>query len=1317
MTNRTGADPVPGRARGVRRARRWASIAILLIPCAGGAWGAGRDRVPAVEGIFARVEARDDQVVMEWDRARVREAARRSGLMRVRFPLPADLTIDLEIEPFAITGPRTRFVRGRRDAPDEAVDFDPASVSIFRGHVRGRAGSRVFLAFSEIRSTGVIDLGPGGRRWRIVDDRTVGRPSGRGRTAGRAGHPGVLDGLRGSAGRITVLEDRPSSKPPEVPLCGVEPGHADATVAVPGASAASSTPYASSLGPRRGLRHLELAVDTDHEFFILFGDSAAALTYLMQLYAEVSDIYIRDVDLRVELVFARIWDTPEDLFNVVEPSPLSDFQNHWNANMTGVQRDAAQLLSGRRDYPFGGQAYLGALCGSSAYSVAGYAMGFYPDPALPSVYYYDILVTAHELGHNCGTGHTQDSPNNLDTCHDPATTPQRGTIMSYCTQTWSGMNANGDNWFHAVIQGNIESYLAGALCVPFDCNLNSVDDAQDVAFEQSDDFNFNGIPDECEDCNGNARLDDLDIALGASPDVNANGIPDECEPDCNANGTPDAKDIADGTSTDLHGNTIPDECEADCDADGISDYTEIQASMPLDVDRDTVLDACQDCDADGTPDLAELDGAHTVWVASGLAGSVLRAFHPESGVLTGVSQAAPGAAADQAQDLIVTPGGRVLVTSKGDHRVMEFTRTGSFVGDLVASGSGGLSEPAGLTLTPDGATLLVAGSVTHAVHAYDAVTGASLGAFVAPGAGGLTAPFGLVFGPGGHLFVTSATNEVMEYDGTTGAFVRVFVTAADNGGLSQPRGIAFKGDGNLLVASYGTNQVLAYDGATGRALGRWALSGTSNRLDQISPWGIRVAPNGHVFVGRTGTAFGSGGGGGHHHASAGASNLHLTNAQIYEFDARNGNFLRAYIGGNDHGLSFPTGFDFVPGFGLDCNVNHLQDSCDIASGDSEDVDTNGVPDECESDCNGNGVQDRLDIIPYGAEVDCNANLLPDTCDLAAGTSADCTGNGIPDECEPDCNGNGIADSCDILSGAATDCNGNGVLATCDITDDLETDTGWTAGVAGDTATTGIWTRVDPIGTGAQPEDDHTPGAGRFCFVTGQGTPGGGVGENDVDGGTTTLVSPPFDLAGADESEVGYWRWFSNNAGGNPGEDVLRIDISNDNGSNWTTVETVGPTGAAASGGWRFHMFRVADVVTPTSAMRLRFVASDLGGGSIVEAGVDDLVIVPKSSGIPGEVQNLTVTLPGATRLDWTAQASGTLYDVVSGEVGGLIPAGVTDAVCLANGRAVATLDDARPDPPAGAAQYYLVRSEQSCNAGTYGIATSGAERTPVSACP
>jgi len=717
------------------------------------------------------------------------------------------------------------------------------------------------------------------------------------------------------------------------------------------------------------------------------------------------------------------------LFN--ESNPLGPFQSYWNANMGAVHRDVAQFTSGRRDLAFGGIAFLNALCESFGYGLSGYILGYFPDPTRPSPYQWDIGVTAHELGHNCGTGHTQDY--GIDTCQDPNTTPQRGTIMSYCSQTWSGGNALEDNYFHTIIQANMEPFINSVSCVVPDCNMNNIDDVIDIAGVTSLDTNANGIPDECEDCNGNGVLDPVDIAGATSQDLNNNTIPDDCEPDCNNNNVPDDRDITLGTSTDAYGNGVPDECEEDCNTNGISDYTEIQLNITLDIDRDTLLDSCQDCDSDSIVDLIELTGAHNVWIASGLTNSPISEFHATVGVLMNTSSGGTGSLVNQGQDLIISSNDKVLVSSGGDNRIMEFDLSGNYVGDFVSSGAGGLNFPTGLFLT--GGKLLVSSRDTNRVIAYSAVNGSLIGDFISAGSGGLTGPFGITRGPDGHLYVTSSTNEVLTYDSSTGSFIGVFVDAANNGGLSQPRGLVFKPDGNLLVASYGTNEVLEFEQGTGNPLGKWAQVGTATVLNQASPWGIRIGPNGGVYVIRTGDAFGSAGAEAdnrhNHFNSTNTSESHLTNAQIYEFDVRNGYFLRAYIAGNDFDLDFPTGFDFVPGFTLDCNFNLLQDSCDIASGFSLDADTSGVPDECEVDCNNNSIQDRLDIIPYGLSFDCNFNLNPDDCDIASMTSTDCNSNGVPDECEEDCNDNGIADECDITLGTSPDCTGNGIPDECE----------------------------------------------------------------------------------------------------------------------------------------------------------------------------------------------------------------------------------------------------------------------------------------------
>ena len=170
-------------------------------------------------------------------------------------------------------------------------------------------------------------------------------------------------------------------------------------------------------------------------------------------------------------------------------------------------------------------------------------------------------------------------------------------------------------------------------------------------------------------------------------------------------------------------------------------------------------------------------------------------------------------------------------------------------------------------------------------------------------------------------------------------------------------------------------------------------------------------------------------------------------------------------------------------------------------------------------------------------------------------------------------------------------------------DAFEAASGWTAGVAGDTATTGQWVRVDPNGTSAQPEDDHTV-VGTQCFVTGQGAVGAGVGAADVDGGTTTLVSPSFNLTGLDEPTLEYWYWYSNNQGASPNSDSMPVEISNDGGTTWVAVESI----SSNNGAWTKRSWRVRDFVTPTAQVRVRFIARDLGSGSVVEAGVDDLRI-------------------------------------------------------------------------------------------------------------
>lgn len=173
-------------------------------------------------------------------------------------------------------------------------------------------------------------------------------------------------------------------------------------------------------------------------------------------------------------------------------------------------------------------------------------------------------------------------------------------------------------------------------------------------------------------------------------------------------------------------------------------------------------------------------------------------------------------------------------------------------------------------------------------------------------------------------------------------------------------------------------------------------------------------------------------------------------------------------------------------------------------------------------------------------------------------------------------------------------------------DDMESSTGWIIGDVADTATSGVWERVDPNGTGAQPENDHTTPAANRCWVTGQADRGMPPDFNDVDGGTTTLVSPLFDLTGLDEPRISFYLWFSNDTGPAPNEDTVAVEVSKDDGATWVRAERIGPHGDEANGGWKQYIFDPSVHVNITDTMRVRFIASDLFSDSTVEAGIDDV---------------------------------------------------------------------------------------------------------------
>ncbi|HRD51087.1 MAG TPA: choice-of-anchor B family protein, partial [Flavobacteriales bacterium] len=168
-------------------------------------------------------------------------------------------------------------------------------------------------------------------------------------------------------------------------------------------------------------------------------------------------------------------------------------------------------------------------------------------------------------------------------------------------------------------------------------------------------------------------------------------------------------------------------------------------------------------------------------------------------------------------------------------------------------------------------------------------------------------------------------------------------------------------------------------------------------------------------------------------------------------------------------------------------------------------------------------------------------------------------------------------------------------------DDFALQLGWT--VTGD-ATAGEWERGVPAGTvlGGQPSNPSSDVAGDCgdeAFVT--GLQGGGVGDHDVDGGTTTVTSPIFDATASGIAHVRYRRWFVNGGGsGNPHDQLL---IRLDNGSTTATIETV-TSASSGNGTWVIRERRIDDYLEPTATMRFVATTSDVNPGHVVEAGLD-----------------------------------------------------------------------------------------------------------------
>ncbi|HWM91368.1 MAG TPA: M12 family metallo-peptidase [Thermoanaerobaculia bacterium] len=197
-----------------------------------------------------------------------------------------------------------------------------------------------------------------------------------------------------------------------------------------------------------------IAVETDNELMSLkFGNNTTTATnYLAELFAAMNVIYERDVLIRLVqgTTFLRPSTTADPYTTTVAHSTvdkLNEFTSYWSANHNNVTRALSMMLSGKQlsTNSSSGVAWVSTLCSKThGYSFT-QVFKFSGSTAA-----HDVLVVAHELGHNFGSPHTHCYSPPVDTCYNgeggcyagarscpgsqtingvPNVT---GTLMSYC---------------------------------------------------------------------------------------------------------------------------------------------------------------------------------------------------------------------------------------------------------------------------------------------------------------------------------------------------------------------------------------------------------------------------------------------------------------------------------------------------------------------------------------------------------------------------------------------------------------------------------------------------------------------------------------------------------------------------------------------------------------------------------------------------------------------------------------------------------------------------------------------------------------------
>ena len=377
------------------------------------------------------------------------------GLPELRlnaFPTPIG-PLDLDLIAFEVLTPDAQLVVGGADGQERAEHPD---VVLLRGTVAHQPNSHVFLSLSPLGTHGWIRLEAMGEQRQIIIASTV---------------------VQGE--RSTVVYDLDALPEGAIEWAPFECVVLDAPINAPIGAPQEQHIVGTSPRDNPACRQVLIAIETDFEFTNnspFNGNTTASMAYAYTLIGAVAEIYRRDFDAEVAVPFLRVWGANNDPY-ANTGGRLGPFRTWWNANMTHIDRNNAQMFSGIAG---GGAAYFRQLCsGSNAYGVSMGIRGSFPYPLLNnSSQNWDVFVVSHETGHSFGANHTHSLCPPIDNCPGsqywgPCQTQtvctNQGTLMSYCHLCSGGMRNIRLEFHQRTIDEGVLPYLNAAPCTFGQC--------------------------------------------------------------------------------------------------------------------------------------------------------------------------------------------------------------------------------------------------------------------------------------------------------------------------------------------------------------------------------------------------------------------------------------------------------------------------------------------------------------------------------------------------------------------------------------------------------------------------------------------------------------------------------------------------------------------------------------------------------------------------------------------------------------------------------------------------------------------------------